>query len=213
MTNTWKTGETVALRGIYNGCVWIAQSAIVVKDDEQEVALVILPGAECAMPDGYINGKHGPKREWDRWGDYLRNNPNLQSFIWHTNRLLLLMEPEKYYGTIWFWEEVSGKFLCYYINFQTPFQRSKCGFDILDLELDIVIEPTYEWSWKDVDDYQRGIDCGIIRREWAQEIDSAKEEIFDKLEKRQYPFDGSWLDWLPDPRWAPPTLPENWDKI
>jgi hypothetical protein len=33
------------------------------------------------------------------------------------------------------------------------------------------------------------------------------------LEKRQYPFDGSWLDWMPDPSWTPPKLPENWDKF
>jgi hypothetical protein len=35
----------------------------------------------------------------------------------------------------------------------------------------------------------------------------------EQLEKRLYPFDGSWQDWKPDPNWQPPRLPGNWDKI
>ena len=68
-------------------------------------------------------------------------------------------------------------------------------------------------EWKDVDDYQKAIECGIIPPEWVQGIETAKPEILDRLEKRQYPFDGSWLDWMPDPAGPLPTLPENWDKI
>jgi protein associated with RNAse G/E len=212
MSNTWKPGDTVVLRGMYNNRIWVAQSAIVVKDDDEEIALAILPGAECMMPDGYINGKHGEKREWDRWGDYLNNVPELQRFIWHTNRLLLLMEPQKYYATIYFWQESSSHFLCYYVNFQTPFKRTQCGFDILDLELDIIIEPTFEWSWKDMDDYQQGIECGIIASEWVQAIDTAKQEVFHKLENGQYPFDGFWLNWKPESSWSAPKLPDNWNQ-
>jgi len=53
----------------------------------------------------------------------------------------------------------------------------------------------------------------VILPEWVDKIGEVKSEILDKLEKRQYPFDGSWLDWMPDPKWALPTLTENWDKI
>src|SRR5512140_506985 len=166
----WKPGDTAVLRGIYNQHVWIAQSAVVVKNDGDEVALAMLPGAECVMPEGYINGKHGVRGKWDRWEDYAKDHRDMQKFAWHTNRLLVLMEPEKYYATIYFWENASNQFLCYYVNFQLPFRRSEIGFDTLDLELDIVIEPTYEWHWKDEDDFQRGIKCGILRQEWIQAI-------------------------------------------
>jgi hypothetical protein len=47
----------------------------------------------------------------------------------------------------------------------------------------------------------------------VQEIDIATSEVMERLEKRQYPFDGSWLDWKPDETWSPPKLPANWDKI
>lgn len=213
MIKTWNPGDLVVVRGIFNNCIWIAQSSLVVKDDEREVALALLPGAECRMPDGYINGKHGPGGKWDRWGDYLNRNPDLQSFTWHTRRLLLLMEPDTYYGTVLFWEESSDQFINYYINFQTPFKRSERGFDFLDLELDIIIEPNFIWHWKDTDEYQSGIQQGVIHDEWVRNIENAKKEVFIKLENRLYPFDGSWLDWKPDPNWSSPALPENWDKI
>lgn len=137
----------------------------------------------------------------------------MQPYFWHTNRLLMLVYPEKYYSSYYFWQADNNQFLCYYINFQLPFRRSKVGFDSFDLELDLIIEPTFEWRWKDVDDYQRGIELGILRPGWIREIDSARQEIFEKLEIRQYPFDGSWLDWRPNPNWEPPKLPEHWDKI
>ncbi len=209
----WKSGDNVVLRGIYNHRVWIAQSAVVVKDDPDEVALAILPGAQCAMPEGYINGKHGVRRGWSRWEDYRNDDCNMQDFIWHTNRLLLLMEPEKYYATIYFWRNEDHQFLCYYVNFQLPFTRSANGFDTLDLELDIVIEPAYDWRWKDVEDYQDGIARGILSKEWTDKIDQAKNEIFQKIEMRSYPFDGFWLNWTPHSSWSPPKLPENWDQI
>lgn len=201
------------LRGIYNHHVWIAQSCIVVKDDPSEVALVILPDARCAVPEGYLNRKHGAGGKWSRWDDYLNDRRDMQQFNWHTNRLLLLMEPEKYYASIYFWNHATNEFLCYYVNFQLPFSRSTHGFDTLDLELDIVIEPSYEWEWKDAQEYQDGIAKGIFQQEWIDHIDRAKLEVFQKLGSRAYPFDGSWLNWTPDPTWSAPSLPEGWDRV
>jgi protein associated with RNAse G/E len=209
----WKPGDHVLLRGIYNNHVWIAQSSIVVKDDPAEVALALLPGAGCAVPEGYLNRKHGTGGKWSRWDDYLNDRRDMQEFNWHTNRLLLLMEPESYYGAVYFWNHASNEFLCYYINFQLPFTRTAHGFDTLDLELDIVIEPSYEWQWKDAEEYQEGIAKGVFQPQWIEKIDQAKAEVFQKLESKAYPFDGSWLNWMPDPRWSPPKLPEDWDKL
>jgi hypothetical protein len=160
-----------------------------------------------------FNGKHGTSGRWDRWDAYITGDWELQRFIWQTNRLLILLQPEKYYASYYFLQADNNQFLCNYINFQLPFRRTKFGFDTLDLELDLIVEPTYEWRWKDLDDYQGGIECGVLHQEWIQEIDAAQQEVFDRLEKRQYPLDGSWLNWMPDPNWSPPKLPENWAKI
>jgi len=157
----------------------------------------------------YANGKKNGKRRWD----FKAETWELKKVHWHTNRLLFLLEPKKYYSTIFFWNNESHEFLGYYINFQLPFKRSHCGIDTLDLDLDLIINPDFSYEWKDIEDYQKATDEEIISPEWTKEIDKAKKEVLDTLEKRQYPYDGSWLNWMPDPDWLPPKLPENWDKI
>jgi protein associated with RNAse G/E len=203
----WEPGDVIAWRGIYRERIWHVQPTILVKDSLDEVVLTLLPGTECIADENYPKGKK--KRRWH----FINEDWRLATYTWQTNRLLLLFEAEKYYSTMLFWNHASNKFLCYYINFQVPFQRNDCAVDTLDLDLDLVIYPDFTYEWKDEDDYQQAIEHNLISAEWMQGIENAKPEIFGKLQKRQYPFDGSWLDWIPDSSWIPPKLPENWDKI
>jgi len=205
----WKPGDIVAWRGIFAKRVWHVQPTIVVKDNPDELVLTLLPGTECIAEETYLNGKQNSNRRWD----FKDRDWRLEKYTWQTNRLLLIFEPEKFYSTIYFWNNASHKFLCYYINFQEPFRCNAYGVDTLDLDLDIIIRPDLSFEWKDEADYQKAIDHGIIFPDWVQGIETAKQEIFDKLERRQYPFDGHWLNWMPDPDWSPPKLPANWDKI
>ena len=208
----WNEGDNILLRGVYNGHATYVKSVRVVKDTPEETVLLIWPGAECAVPNGYIHHAHDTA-QWDRWAETLANTMNLENFIWHTNRFLILLEPEKFYASIYIWEAATDEFLCYYINFQLPYRRSRLGFDTLDLDLDLVIEPTYQWQWKDVDEYEHGIRSGGIKLEWVTEIEHAKKEVFARLENREYPLNADWLNWRPNPNWSAPSLPENWDVI
>jgi predicted RNA-binding protein associated with RNAse of E/G family len=209
MTDPWKPGDVISWRGIYRNRVWHVQPTIVVKDSLEEIVLTLLPGTECIAEENYPKGKRNSGRRWF----FVNEDWQLAKYTWQTNRLLLIFEPEKYYSTIFFWNQASNEFLGYYINFQLPFRRNECAVDTLDLDLDLIINPDFSYEWKDLDDYQKAIAHEIISPEWIHGIETAKQEIFAKLEKRQYPFDGSWLNWMPDPSWSPPKLPENWDKI
>ena len=205
----WKPGEVVSWRGIYRERVWHAQTTIVVKDSPEEIVLTLLPGTECIAPEGYLDGKDSSKRRWNFKDKYWA----AQDYLWRTNRLLLLLEPEKFYSIMHFWEHASNEFLCYYVNFQLPFKRGANSVDTLDLDLDIIVNPDLSFEWKDEADYQKAIEHEIIFPEWIQGIEDAKQEILGMLERRQYPFDGYWLNWMPDSTWSPPRLPVNWDKI
>jgi protein associated with RNAse G/E len=207
----WNYGDIVALRGMIGSRPWIVQSCHVVKDTPQEIALLLLPDAECIIPESYLHRKHDPGYVWERWQESRSETWKQIHFRWLRNRMLMLLEPQKYYATIYIWEHATNIFQCYYINFQLPFTRSHCGFDTLDLDLDIVIQPDLTWQWKDVDEYERGIQADGILPDWMHGIDQAKPEIFDRIEKRKYPLDGAWLDWKPDPAWTAPTLPDGWN--
>jgi protein associated with RNAse G/E len=214
MDHFWASGESCILRGIVNHQVWLGQSVIVVKDSPKETVLLLLPGAECAFPEGYWRWRlnkdvsHGT-----RWQEAKSEHIALRKFNWHTNRILIFLEPEKYYACYLFWKHASDEFRCYYINFQLPYRRSQCGFDTLDLDLDIVIDSHYHWEWKDKADYQEGIKEGGILAEWVEGIEQSKEEVINKINQRSHPLDGTWVGWQPDPDWIPPKLPEKWDII
>jgi protein associated with RNAse G/E len=207
-------GETCVLRGIVNHQVWLAQSVTVVKDQPGETVLLLTPGAQCAFPEGYWRWrKNKDFSHGSRWQEAKSERIALREFTWQTNRILIFLEPEKYYSCFLFWDHAADQFTCYYINFQLPYRRSPCGFDTLDLDLDIVINPQGEWHWKDVDDYQQGIAEGGILPEWVAGIEQAQPEVFDRINQHRYPLDDSWLAWRPDPVWVAPTLPENWKVV
>jgi hypothetical protein len=141
----WKPGDIIAWRGIYRGLIWHVQPTILVKDSPEEIALTLLPGTECIADENYPKGKKNSKRRWH----FINEEWHLARYTWQTNRLLLIFEPKKYYSTILFWNHSSNEFLCYYINFQVPFQRNHCALDTLDLDLDLIINLDFTYAWKD----------------------------------------------------------------
>lgn len=212
MNNLRQVGEDIALRCIFNQRVSYAQSVTVIQDTEEQTVLLLLPGAQCAATEGYFTWRTGDNSLGSRWDEMLQGTWKLREFSWETNRFLFLLWPGKFYSIYLIWNQQTNGLVCYYVNFQTPFQRSETGFDFFDLELDVVINPDFTWRWKDLEDYQDGIRAGCIRPEWVQGIEQAKTEVFALLEKRAYPFDGTWLDWKPAGSHAPAQLPQGWNN-
>lgn len=206
----YTAGESCVLRGIVHHRVWLAQSVVVVKDTPEEVALLLSPGAPCAYPEGYWRWKRGDFSRGNRWQE-AQNEIVFRQFTWQTNRILILLEPERYYSCFLFWEHATDRFACYYVNFQLPYRRSRCGFDTLDLDLDLVVEPDFSWHWKDQADYEEAVRAGHISPTWAAAIAQAQPEVLARIAARRYPFNDAWLAWRPDPAWAPPQLPAGWD--
>ena len=210
---TWKPGDAIVLRGVVNGRTWTAHSVIVVKDTAEELALLLLPGAQCAYPEGYFREKDGDYSQGILWPEIKSRVWTLQLSAWHTNRVLMLIEPNKYYATWYFWHHNTNEFQCYYVNFQLPCLRTDWGFDSLDLDLDLVVDPALVWHWKDEDVYQELIDVGFIQQSWVDAVAHAKDEVLVRIQQRHYPLDGSWLEWQPEAAWQPSPLPEGWKFI
>jgi protein associated with RNAse G/E len=213
MTRVWSPGDSCVLRGVINNKVWLAQSVIVVKDTPEETILCLLPGAQCAYPENYWRWRQGDYSAGTRWQEARSQNLAHREFTWQTNRVLMFLEPDKYYSCFLFWNHEADRFDSYYINFQLPYSRSHIGFETLDLDLDIVIDPQYNWTWKDEDEYRDGIREGGIQQKWVKGIEQAQPEVFDRIRNHRYPLDGSWTRWKPDPAWDTPCLPENWKEI
>ncbi|NOH02537.1 MAG: DUF402 domain-containing protein [Chloroflexi bacterium] len=205
----WKPGDVIAWREVFRGRVWHALSCFVVKDSPNETVIATLPGAERMIEEHYPKGKNNGKRRWD----FKFNDWRLERLPWHSTRALQILEPGKFFSTVYFWDHASDEFLCYYINFQIPFRRDGHIIDTLDLDLDLVIKPDFSYEWKDLEDYRKAREAGLIQPGWIDKIETAKEEVLGRLERREYPLDASWLNWRPDSKWTAPKLPANWNEV
>lgn len=212
MSNYWSRGSVIAIRGLVFGRVWSVRSVIVEHDHPDETAVLLLPGAQCVFPEWYINKNNDKGLNRSRWTATVEKQWNLQTVAWHTDRFLMVTRPDRYYSVYLIWKNATDRFVCYYVNFQLPIVRSRCGFDTYDLELDIVVEPNGQWHFKDETDFGEGIRTGVIRREWADAIASEKEGVIAAIEKRDYPFDDYWKNYAVDPAWNPPCLPRGWEQ-
>ena len=42
-------------------------------------------------------------------------------------------------------------------------------------------------------------------------IGAAADRVIETIETHAWPFNAGWEQWRPDPAWAIPTIPPNWD--
>ena len=212
MNSFFSHGSIIAIRGLIYGRVRFVQSVIVEHDTADESAVVLLPGAQCAFPDWYAKKRDDGPLHSSRWAEALKKQWELHIIEWSTNRFLMITRPGDFYSVYLIWDHGTDRFICYYVNFQLPYARNHYGFDTYDLELDIVVEPNGEWRLKDQPAYLEGIRTGVIRREWADAVAKEKDAVIATIEKRKYPFNNYWRDYMVDQSWMPPRLPDGWEQ-
>jgi hypothetical protein len=88
------------------------------------------------------------------------------------------------------------------------------GFvDTVDHALDIWATPDGTWRWKDEDEFaERTGHDWYWDAEQAAEIRAEGERVVKLIEAGEFPFDGTWCDFRPDPGWPMPQLPADWDR-
>jgi len=196
-------GEPIAIREIWNGRVWYARPATVVRDEPNLTMLLVPPHVVCKEPvasDGTLL-----RLPQDGWGftDTPRSERSMLSFAF----------PDTPYSVILGFNEV---FLLdeYYVNLQTPLERSPAGFDTVEHILDVTIPPDRStWAWKDEDELAEAVDRGLFTEEDTAWFRYWGERAVEHVLLREPPFDEDWSTWRPDPAWEEPALPANWDLV
>jgi predicted RNA-binding protein associated with RNAse of E/G family len=124
---------------------------------------------------------------------------------WQTNRVVWSTQFGGAHSIAHFWNAASGAFVGYYINLPAPLRRTPLGFDSLDHVLDVVVNPDGTWRWKDEDELEEAVRLGAFTADQATRIRTEGEHVIANLPNL---LPTGWEDWLPDPAWSPPTLPE-----
>lgn len=101
---------------------------------------------------------------------------------------------------------------CWYVNLETPRQRTPIGFDTMDHELDLVVSPDLSsWDWKDEAAFNALTAGSVFSPGEAAAIRAEGERVIAQLKTEIPPAWAAWADWKPPSDWGVPVLPANWN--
>jgi protein associated with RNAse G/E len=131
----------------------------------------------------------------------------LAPMTWAGRHVLHLFRPGRAHSVWWMFDE-EFRLDCWYVNLEAPPARRPDGVDTFDHALDIVVRPDRTWRWKDEDEYLERIGRPAYwNATQAAEIRAEGERVVTDNEAARFPFDGTWLDFRPDPSWPLPDRP------
>ncbi|MFR9779796.1 DUF402 domain-containing protein [Micromonospora sp. MS34] len=180
-------------------CTW-AQPMRVLADDDRGLLLWHPVGSDVArLVDADGRTQH------DVTIDRMRE-PRLTVQTWTEYDILVLMPPAAAHSVWWFFRD--GDFAGWYVNLETPCTRRPDGVDTSDQLLDIVVSPERRWEWKDTDEFEARIGHPLyLDRATAAAVRREGERLVELIEAGAYPFDGTHIDFRPDPAWPLLRLP------
>ena len=205
----FEPGTPIAVRGHTMGGIRTAKAVVVVEDTPEAISywwpagsvhtatLAMLADRDKMLPHTMAELRSG---DWE-----------LTTVPWERTDVLATTVPGSW-AVVWhMWEHDTGEFICWYVDLKRPHVRTSVGFDTYDLDLDIVVMPDRSWDWKDEDEFAVRHGAGLITDVEVNAVRGAGESMIPLIEAALPPFDGSLIEWRPDPSWPTPRLPEDWD--
>jgi predicted RNA-binding protein associated with RNAse of E/G family len=206
----FSAGETIVVRDMIFGKPFTAWPHRVIEDTGYQLAVLLQPGTQGVGPSLWIQSfrDSDPEARHALLPAVASRDWQLGEWTWQKTTRLALLYPDRYFAVDPMWDE-NGNLLCWYINFQMPYQRTTIGVDTRDLILDMIVSPDLSYQWKDQDEYQHARHLGIISDQCHRHLDEAREQAVAMVEQQTGPFAEPWATWRPDPTWPPPQLPSN----
>jgi hypothetical protein len=199
----WQPGETVVERFLRpDGTVGQRHPLRVISDDGRALLGWIPAGTEI-VGSRLVDGRS------------LREAPLAERFripreqirdTWRgTSNLRLVTEGE--WSSVWWFFDLTGEFLSWYVNLEIPLGRTAAGPDRIDGVLDLEVGAGGRWRWKDEDEAGEAVLAGRLTTVQAARLRAEGERLAALAEAGAFPFDGTWTDFRPDPGWPAPRLP------
>jgi hypothetical protein len=202
-------GQPVVRRVLHpDGRIATAHGGRVVADDDRGLLLWVGPGSAAVRRVD----EHGAPTRHLPYVAELTATTLLQATTWGGSGDLILTPPGAGHS-VWWRFTPDGGFGSWYVNLERPAQRWRGGIDVLDHALDIVVQPSRSWAWKDEDDFADRTGSPLFWDEpQARQIRAEGQRVAALAESARFPFDGTWCGFRPDPAWPPSRLPRWWDQ-
>jgi len=128
-------------------------------------------------------------------------------YVWESSHVLRFMRVGDAHTVELFWDE-DWNFRGWYVNLQAPLRIHGSFFDTTDFALDVTIDPSGRWAWKDEDDFARAIELGVLDDDAAAKVRAEGERVI-----AERPWPTGWENWRPPTEWQPLPLPEDWHVV
>jgi hypothetical protein len=211
--DTFAPGRSVLHRQFTGDQLVFLRTGRVVAHDERGLVLWVPHGGPMALTqteDGR-GLRDMPFREW------VTRPRQLVARNWWGPNILMLAPPGAAHSVWWFWD-ARGRHVAWYINLEEPGvawdDGTAAGLDNTDQDLDVWVWPDRRWQWKDEHEMAERLEHP--EHYWVVDEAAVRAEgqrMIALAEAGEYPFDGSWIDFRPDPAWVmPDALPPGWDR-
>lgn len=206
-------GRTVLYRNVRQGRLGWVRPTRVIADDERGLLIWLARGSQVAT-EASTDGRGMRAMPFHEWIT-CSYRPRVVS--WQGPSLLLFLPAGAAHSVWWFRDPVTDRFANWYVNLEAPGVRwddgAVAGVDVIDQDLDVVIRPDRSWAWKDKDEFTERL--AYPEHYWVPDPVAVRvegERVIKFAEAGEFPFDGTWCDFQPDPDWLVPELPPGWDR-
>ncbi|MHC3473436.1 cytidylyl-2-hydroxypropylphosphonate hydrolase [Streptomyces sp. 7R007] len=208
-TAYWAPGSQILWRYRENAGArfHIARPVTVVRDDADLLAVWMAPGTECVRP---VLADGRPLHQEPLDSRYTTPR-TVRLDRWFGTGVLKLARPGEPWSVWLFWEP-GWQFKNWYVNLEAPLTRWAGGVDSEDHFLDICVYPDRSWDWRDEDEFAQAQRDGLMDAELAERVRRAGRSAVEVIRAWGPPFSEGWQHWRPDPSWAVPSLPNDWDR-
>ncbi|ASW54008.1 DUF402 domain-containing protein [Plantactinospora sp. KBS50] len=209
----FEPGRLIVHRNVRRGRIGWARPTRVVSDDDRGLLLWLARGTPVAhevAADGRVM-RDMPFTEWVTLA--YRTVP-----VRWVGASILMFLPAGAAHSVWWWFDDDGRFASWYVNLEEPGVRwddgAVAGVDVVDQDLDVVVAADRSWVWKDEDEFVERL--ALPEHYWVPDeaaVRAEGERVIKMVEAGEFPFDGTWTGFAPDPAWtAPAALPPGWDR-
>lgn len=206
-------GRTVLYRNFSGGRLSAVRPCRVISDDERGLLLWLARGTVVHVLQA-VDGRGIRDMPFAEW---VKVDRHVVPATWEGPGLLKFIPPDADHS-VWFFRDGADRFINWYVNLEQRAVRwddsVTAGVDVTDQDLDIVVHQNLTWEWKDEDElaerlaFPESYWVGDPAAVWAE-----GRRVIKTVESGEFPFDGTWTDFRPDPDWpVPTTVQPGWDR-
>ncbi len=198
----WSPGDVVVRREVWRERPWLANPLYVVEDTDAALVLYQPEGS----PWGFGAG--------DDWPTVTGRHPYDGRTAWVGEGPLGLHRLDDPYAVWAYWRRPGRGFWGWYVNIQSPIRRTEIGIDSLDLELDLLVTPSFDVIVKDEEHVAASAALGRFSESTATAIQAVGARVKAQIEAGDRWWDERWSRWEPPADFLhPPALPAGWEDV